>query len=735
MINSFKKQFARRQQKKVEVHCSLLGSRNRVRDHCLSRRSAPWIYLVLALFVGAPAQAQTVLVTTAYDEVDISQNATIADLPGPDGVVSLREALRATDNTPGHQTVGFQIPPERFWLPEIFPDFVLIQGSFGFSANDEVTLDGTTQTAYTGDMNPDGWEVVFELGVSLNADNSEAFGFHGCDIGLGGNNSVIHDNTGKMDISVAFGTENVIRDNEADTIELAYASLNTVIRNTTERVRIWGSSSLRPTGNVIGGPDPADRNYITGWGNVGEHGSVAGTTVELYNTDQTLIENNWIGTTPDGMSISNTASTVGIGVYNNNHNLIIRNNLIAIGSHWGGGTSGPAGGAPIQLQLYLGGSNIEIYGNTLGLNALGEPVLGGGNGIIVNKYAFLDPTINVRIGGPNPGEGNIIAGHVNAGVVMNFSQGWPSLGNIRVSGNSIYGNGDIGIDLMPNTWTTGVTPNDPMDTDNGANGLQNYPEILAATSSGQAINVSGQLNSEPLKDYTLEFFASPDCDPTGFGEGELFLGSTSASTDAAGDAVFDVTLPVAVPAGWLITSTATLEPVGATSEFSACIPIQSEFLTPDSYTLVMGNHVSGTVADLAESDDQYLVLDPQFLSRRYQLAITIDATSPEQTPSGLRFSLESRVQNILGTVEQKIELFNFGSGQFESVDSRLTSATDTLIEVTPGGDPTRFVQAATNAIRARVSYQNSLPFWVFSMQNLYLPYRTKIDHIYWTITP
>ena len=46
-------------------------------------------------------------------------------------------------------------------------------------------------TSVTGDMNPDGHEVVFELGVSLNADNSEAFGFHGCDIGLGGNNSVI----------------------------------------------------------------------------------------------------------------------------------------------------------------------------------------------------------------------------------------------------------------------------------------------------------------------------------------------------------------------------------------------------------------------------------------------------------------------------------------------------------------------------------------------------------------
>jgi methionine-rich copper-binding protein CopC len=52
------------------------------------------------------------------------------------------------------------------------------------------------------------------------------------------------------------------------------------------------------------------------------------------------------------------------------------------------------------------------------------------------------------------------------------------------------------------------------------------------------------------------------------------LGSTTVTTNGAGQASFDVVLPAAVEPGWLLTATATLEPVGATSEFSACTEIE-----------------------------------------------------------------------------------------------------------------------------------------------------------------
>jgi len=36
-------------------------------------------------------------------------------------------------------------------------------------------------------------------------------------------------------------------------------------------------------------------------------------------------------------------------------------------------------------------------------------------------------------------------------------------------------------------------------------------------------------------------------------------------------------------------------------------------------------------------------------------------------------------QRFVGTVDQEIELFNYDAGQFETVDTRLTSATDSVI--------------------------------------------------------
>lgn len=154
----------------------------------------------------------------------------------------------------------------------------------------------------------------------------------------------------------------------------------------------------------------------------------------------------------------------------------------------------------------------------------------------------------------------------------------------------------------------------------------------------------------------------------------------------------------------------------------------------DSIDVTKGLISSGSVGELGESDDQYLVLDPEFLTFRYQLECTVNATSSTDSPSGLEFSYESRGFSFVGTVEQEIELFNYDTVQFETVDSGLATATDTVICINPTGDPARFVQSGTGAMQARIRYQNSLPFWVFDTQNLYLPYRVRVDQIFWSVT-
>ncbi len=170
------------------------------------------------------------------------------------------------------------------------------------------------------------------------------------------------------------------------------------------------------------------------------------------------------------------------------------------------------------------------------------------------------------------------------------------------------------------------------------------------------------------------------------------------------------------------------------SIFSVTVPAPTEVL-PLDFEIVIGQLQSGGVPELTSSDDQYLVSDPQFLNSRYQLLFTVDATSPVATPTALRFTLESKVMNFVGTVDQRIELFNYNTGFFEQVDSRQATAADSVVTVTPGGDPTRFVESVTGAMRAQIRYQNSLPYWVTRTANLYLPFRARVDQTVWTITP
>ncbi len=151
------------------------------------------------------------------------------------------------------------------------------------------------------------------------------------------------------------------------------------------------------------------------------------------------------------------------------------------------------------------------------------------------------------------------------------------------------------------------------------------------------------------------------------------------------------------------------------------------------FDVTRGTLVSGDVPELADSDDQYVVMNPQFLMARYQNVVVVETTSPTDSPSNLEFSLEAKVNNLVGTVDQKIELYNFTNLQYETVDNRTATASDTTVVVTPAGQVNRFVEPGTGTMRARISYQNSLPFWVTRTVNLFLPFQSRVDQISWTL--
>src|SRR5207249_2590149 len=118
--------------------------------------------------------------------------------------------------------------------------------------------------------------------------------------------------------------------------------------------------------------------------------------------------------------------------------------------------------------------------------------------------------------------GNVIAFNGAAGVAVAYD----SVRN-PILGNSIHANAGLGIDLN----NDGPSPPDPGDGDTGPNLLQNAP-VLAATTSfaesdpryGRTI-ITGTLDGPPGTTFRLAFFSSTVPDPTGYGEGQTFLGA------------------------------------------------------------------------------------------------------------------------------------------------------------------------------------------------------------------
>ena len=62
--------------------------------------------------------------------------------------------------------------------------------------------------------------------------------------------------------------------------------------------------------------------------------------------------------------------------------------------------------------------------------------------------------------------------------------------------------------------------------------------------------------------------ANAAADPSGYGEGQRFLGSTTVTANAVGNTSFDVTLPAASSLGEFVTATATRVSTGDTSDYS-----------------------------------------------------------------------------------------------------------------------------------------------------------------------
>ena len=305
-----------------------------------------------------------------------------------------------------------------------------------------------------------------------------------------------------------------------------------------------GFGGVTAANTLIGGTTPEARNIISANGSFGN--------VQLgFNVfgAGAIVKGNYIGTDVTGtvaLVDSDPSLQAGITVFDNNAVI--------------GGTESGAGNliSGNDVGIQLGGfsnppTGTVIQGNILGLNAAGTAPLPN------THYGIRISGDNNTIGGIQNGAGNKIAFSGLTGIEVSLGTG----NSIR--GNSIFSNGELGIDLG---FNFDVTTNDAGDVDTGPNNLQNFPVLTSVSSNGGNTTIQGTLNSTANTTFQIDFYSNAAVDPSGNGEGALFFNTTQVTTDAAGNATITVTFPMALPAGRVITSTAT-SPTGNTSEFSA----------------------------------------------------------------------------------------------------------------------------------------------------------------------
>ena len=193
-----------------------------------------------------------------------------------------------------------------------------------------------------------------------------------------------------------------------------------------------------------------------------------------------------------------------------------------------------------------------IFGNDVaGISISGD---GSAGNQISSNQIYSNGAYGVSItSADNQVTANILNGNGVNGVFVGASDGSRYAVRVPIRFNSIYDNGDLGI------WLDGKGAS-------GANNLQPAPVLLTASAVAGNALVLGTLNAAPNKTYEIQFFTNFSPDPSGFGEGQIYLGSLNVTTNATGSASVNTTLN-AVDTGLFLSSIVT-DPDGNTSAFS-----------------------------------------------------------------------------------------------------------------------------------------------------------------------
>jgi hypothetical protein len=593
---------------------------------------------------------------------------TIAD----SGASSLRDCIAVANSSPG-TTISFNIPApgnrssggDTWWA-------ILPASPLPAVTASPTVIDATTQTTNQGNTNSRGPEIEIDgtsagaaadgLVIGATAGGST---IRGLSIGNFADNGIL-----------LLGGNNVIAGSHVG----LSADGTAVAANNTNNALNQGGMRVESANNTIGGNTPADRNVISGNFFAGiQFFGAAATGNQVYG--------NYIGVDATG--------TLDRGNAEDGINLELSGGNI-IGGPAPGQRNILSGNGSDGIDLNGGDFNV-VQGNYLGTDVTGTLVIGNGRDGIDTQAVGGNGAIGTLFGGTGANEGNLIHGNAIRGIHVKEP---PTINN-SILGNRIYGNGQLDIELE----SDGITANDPLDADAGANDILNYPVIVAAPESGGTITTYCELDV-PAGDYRIEFFTNPSgAHGSGNGGGEVFAGATTITHGGTG--VEHLVYSFAGSAGDIITATTTEQLAGptynSTSEFSTAFTATA--ITPFSARWPLDETSGVIAADIdAANDGTYqngVLLDQGAACLNTGNAVHFDGIDDYvEVPHSTDYLLDE------GTVALWVNIDAIGTEQMLFSKDHLNFGTGghLTLSVQPGGDLQARLQSTTASM-----YVNSAP--------------------------
>ena len=210
--------------------------------------------------------------------------------------------------------------------------------------------------------------------------------------------------------------------------------------------------------------------------------------------------------------------------------------------------------------IYLGGDGTGTSGNTIAGNFIGtDPSgtlnLGNGNSGV---------TLGVGATGNTVGGFGVLANVIANNAMAGINDDDTTAVHNTFRHNSIVGNAQLGIDLGGD----GVTLNDSHEGQAGPNDWQDFPVLSGVYSNASQTEINGTAYGTTGASVTIDFYGNAAADPSGYGQGQIYLGSTTAVAGSP----FQTFLNSPLTPGEFISATET-NAAGDTSEFSQDVTV------------------------------------------------------------------------------------------------------------------------------------------------------------------